>query len=474
MLEARVRDLWRLYTEDREAVIAGLRQGECDAILPAARTFFDAFAAFLHRHGVLVQFDQFPEHRRRASIPAFFFCTTLLHLPLFRLQRQADIEGVLFRSPFILRLLGFNARQIAEGFYAGDGPRPFTAEALGDFFAEVAPETLLEQQRRLLRHLRRRFPAAFARGVYGMDCMTVAAPPGKGGLEAARFVVCVLFLHLGSSALPLLWSYAPEVGEGTGDISLGRELVARAREALEPGDLARLLIDRGFLDGAWLAGQADLGTEVIVGLKSDMLAYGDLVGLARLEDTPWEAVPPPRNHRDPPPRRAVALFPAIESWPSCPVPLTGLVVRDEYPDGTVREQAYVTPHPFADGATFYAEARRRWDDEEGFMALARYWGINGLPPLRLGLARAVVHFTLLAYLLLGLFRWQEPADRPLTSLPRAFVPEVELAVYVGHSYALLGASDVVAIVLDHADVWQRHRHTILAALRLSERRLDTT
>lgn len=474
MLASSERDQWVLFQENREAVVAALRRGECDAILPAARTFLDDFVEFLQQHQILDQFGTFPDHRDRTSIPAFFFCVTLLYLPLFRLHHLADIEGVLFRSPFILRLLGFNARQIAAGFYASTGPRPFTAEALGDFFAEVSAETLLEQQLALLRQLHRQFPEVFHRGVYAMDCMTVSAPPGRLGLPPARFVLCILALHVGKTALPILWSYAPETGEGTGDVSLGRALVARVREVLPLPDLSVLLIDRGFLDGEWLAEQAHAGTDIIIGLKENMLAYADLVGLSHLPGTVWEDVPPPQNHRDPPPARQVTLVPPIESWDACTVPLTGLVVRDRYPSGEVLYQAYVSPRAFPEGASFYREQRRRWDTEECYMALARYWNVNDLPPMRLGVGQAVVHFALVAYLLLGLWRWKTHTDGPLASLPRSLIPEVELAVYAGTAFALFTASEILTIVLNHAQTWRRNRSTILAALRLSERRLDTS
>ncbi len=89
-------------------------------------------------------------------------------------------------------------------------------------------------------------------------------------------------------------------------------------------------------------------------------------------------------------------------------------------------------------------------------------------------AQALVHFALVADLLLSLFRWQTRAKGPLASLPHAIVPEVELAVDVGHAYALLTGGEVVAILLDHADAWHHNRSRILAALRLNERRLDTS
>jgi len=97
-----------------------------------------------------------------------------------------------------------------------------------------------------------------------------------------------------------------------------------------------------------------------------------------------------------------------------------------------------------------------------------------LPPMRLGLVRAVVHFALLAYLLLGLFRWQEQRPGRLMAPPRLLMPEIELAVYVGPHYALLTGSELVEIMLDHAAAWKANRRLILATLKQAERRRDTS
>jgi hypothetical protein len=84
--------------------------------LPAARGFLDGFAGFLLEAGLLGVLEQFPDHRQRRTIPIFFFCNSLVHRPLFRLERLAPIERTLFRSAYILRQMGFNALQIEEGF----------------------------------------------------------------------------------------------------------------------------------------------------------------------------------------------------------------------------------------------------------------------------------------------------------------------------------------------------------------------
>jgi hypothetical protein len=57
----------------------------------------DGFAQFCLEAGVLEVLEQFPDHRRRRSIPMFFFCNVMVHRPLFQLKRLAPIERTLFR-----------------------------------------------------------------------------------------------------------------------------------------------------------------------------------------------------------------------------------------------------------------------------------------------------------------------------------------------------------------------------------------
>ena len=128
---------WQIFVENREAVVAALERGECAGILPAVRGFLDGFAGFLLEGGVLELLEEFPDHRQRRTIPMFFFCHTLVYRPLFRLERIAPIERTLFRSPYILRQLGFNALQMEEGFYqTPEGQRPFRAQAIADCFSK--------------------------------------------------------------------------------------------------------------------------------------------------------------------------------------------------------------------------------------------------------------------------------------------------------------------------------------------------
>ncbi len=105
-VEAREQD-WYVFVENREAVLAALQEGRATGFLLAARSFLDGFAEFCLRAGVLKAFEAFPDHRARRSIPMFFFCNTLVHRPLWHLPRLQPIQDTLFRSPYILRQLGF-------------------------------------------------------------------------------------------------------------------------------------------------------------------------------------------------------------------------------------------------------------------------------------------------------------------------------------------------------------------------------
>ena len=145
---------WQVFIENRAEVVAALERGECDGILPAARGFLDGFAQFMLESGVLSTLEAFPDGRQRRSIPIFFFCNTLIHRPLFSLTRLAPIERTLFRSPYVLRQLGFNALQIRDGFYRSYQQRhPFTVEAIPECFAGTEEKDFQDHQKRVLSQL---------------------------------------------------------------------------------------------------------------------------------------------------------------------------------------------------------------------------------------------------------------------------------------------------------------------------------
>ena len=460
---------WFVFTENREAVVAALAAGRCDGILPAARSFLDGFAEFCQQAGVLPAFERFPDRRARRSIPMFFFCHTLVYRPLFHLPRLQPIQETLFRSPHILRQLGFNARQIADGFYeTAEGERPFRAQAIADAFARAQAEDFLINQQEVLAALWAYCPGQFQSALWAMDSVHFRVPRGAHTPEQA-FKACVLGVWQDSVVWPMLWMLVPS---DVAEITVGRQLVAAAEAVIGAGTIEHLLVDRGYLDGAWFTQLHARGTRVTIGVREDMLILEDMRNLSRLPGQTWEAAAPPQLHSAPLPQREIMSLPAMEAeWASCDTPLSSCLIRDTYPD-KVCYRGLVTTVPDISACDILRDDRQRWTLEEVFMTLTRYWHFDDLPPCRLGVALAMTHFALLAYTLLG-FYLQEvdlAADTKTWNQapPPIPLPERELAIYAGPYFALLLPSQLVSIILHHMDTWQANREQLLMALRLAE------
>ena len=476
-----------MVTEDRAAVLAALERGECEGLIPAAVGFLDDFATFLDKHGVLAQFALLPDPRERRSIVVPFFCNVLLHKQLFRLPALADIDRVLFRSPDVLRKLGFNMRQVNEGFYCGSKHKPFDVEALSDFFAAITAKQLQRHQRKLASHLWQRLPVLPQSGVAILDANTTVVPPGHRKRPGTQIKTCVLGLRAAGQVFPVLWDFTDRgVGEDA-DLTQGKRLIAAARVALGPTAIHHLLVDRGFIDGAWISRLKADGIHTIIGLRENMDLYQDMLGLCQLDDAVWLAAPPPKLPQGPIPQRALCPLSDLDTWDACTAPLVGLVIRDTYPD-RVEYQCLVSTDLSLTPEQLHQFHRDRWSIEEGFMDLTRYWPLDKVGSCRPAVARAQIHFLLLAYLLLHLFAHEtgllpEPTPTEAGSfaaltpvrrrrkprLPRPeLLPGREITAYFGDHYTILLPSELVTIILDHIEAWQNNRQQLLAALRFCE------
>lgn len=459
---------WSLVTEDRDAVLAALKRGECDGLVPTAGEFLDGFVEFLSDRGILGCFEQFPDGRARRSIGPEFFCNTLLHKALFRLPSLAQIGPVLFHSTDVLRRLGFNLRQVQDGFYRSDGQRPFDPEALADFFDALEPAQLQQHQLALAAQLVQECPGLCETGTAVLDATTVTVPPGHYQRPGGQVKACVLSLRAAGRVLPLLWDFTLRGPGEDGDLTQGKQLIAAAREAFGEGVIRRLLVDRGFIDGAWVSALKAAGIDTVIGLRSDMDLYEDMIGLSRLDDAQWLPAPPPKLHdKKQRPRRELCFLTDLDTWSACTVPLCGIVIRDTYPD-RVQVQCLVTTDLDLSPHDLHQLNRDRWDIEESFMDLTRYWGLDALGACRIPVAVAQIHFIFLAYTLLHLFDHELAlqGERPLPS--PALLPGREITVYWRDHYVILLPSELFTLVFDHYQAWLANREQLIAAMRFCE------
>lgn len=442
-----------MLSESEDAVLSALSRGETDGMLPAGSGAMDRFAKFLSESGVAEVLSGFADHRERRSIPAFLFCNLLLHKSLLNIGSLSQIGPILFSSPDSLRMLGFNMRQIQEGFYSGGTQRPLNVESVGDFFAACDLKDFQSNQKDVLRRLLSSYPELLAEGNLVMDCIEFSIPAGRGNDTEKRLEACVLCSTRHGECLPLLWSFINAKSQA--DITQGKALMAEALSTLGK-KVKRLVVDRGFLSGEWVGELKKKRIDTVIGLKTDMVLYTDMLSLASDPETLWlnADLPKYRKSKSQPSSRHIAYLSDLETWDSCKVPLAGIVIRDTYPDGRVIYQCVVTTDLGAEPEQIHAWIRSRWAIEETFMRESRYGSLNSIGSCRVGVGAAIAHFSLLAFTLLRLFETREQEDEPVS---RFAIPSagLEVVAYWGQYYAITQMSRLLSIILERPPDIQR-------------------
>jgi hypothetical protein len=208
------------------------------------------------------------------------------------------------------------------------------------------------------------------------------------------------------------------------------------------GVMKRLILDRGFLDGAQIGRcKREFGIDVFIPVRHNMDIYQDVVGLAeagQLDFQPWvpaEACPQPipvhrperikkreearqktlaqQKAETPPPdpkalstqrvRSEVAAVNGLETFSTCPVPLNALVNREVYADGHVDYWVLLDTAPIRDPGRTRQEYGLRPMIEERHRQLKCFSDLESFTSRAFSLIVNQVVFVLLTYSLLQWF-----------------------------------------------------------------------
>jgi len=220
------------------------------------------------------------------------------------------------------------------------------------------------------------------------------------------------------------------------------------------GLMKRLILDRGFLDGAQMGRcQHEFGIDILIPVRSNMEIYQDVVGLAQagqLSFQPWTPAPPGPQpiplHRPerikkreearqktlarqkaqaPPPnpkalstqrvRSEVAAVNGLETFSTCPIPLNALVNREVYADGHVDYWVLLDTAPIRQPAGTRQEYGLRETIEERHRQLKCFSDLEAFTSRAFNVIANQVVFVLLTYSLLQwyLLRISSPNSRLL-------------------------------------------------------------
>jgi hypothetical protein len=151
---------WQSYERAQKEVYRKLRARERpEAVVGAGWGFLDQFFIFLFSLGFFARVDLRPKRVKRVMVPTVLMILTYEMKQLMGISSMNQLEEHLFRDTALLKIIGFTARQIQEGFCRrGKGKRqgPMHRDTLADFLSKFSSQEvdfiLKEAVRVLVKH----------------------------------------------------------------------------------------------------------------------------------------------------------------------------------------------------------------------------------------------------------------------------------------------------------------------------------
>ena len=261
---------WQFYERAQREVYRKLRVRERpEAVVGAGWGFLDHFFIFLFSLGFFARVDFRPKRVKRVMIPTVLMILTYEVKQLMGISSMNQLGEHLFRDTALLKIIGFTARQIQEGFCRrGKGKRqgPMHRDTLADFLSRFSSREvdfiLKEAVRVLVKH-------RLIRGrTYILDATDLPTTKHYNGCGVKRVVrrewnskegkeVEIVKYVYGYKLLVLLEAKhkivvaARVVKINEHEKNFTREMIKEAQHRTG-GNVKVLLVDRGFIDGVLL------------------------------------------------------------------------------------------------------------------------------------------------------------------------------------------------------------------------------
>lgn len=373
-----------LLRRNQEQVEAAVREGAYDAVFLSGHNLFDELVALLVATGVFAVFKVLRINRKRPGIPDEMMIRVLLVSILLRCPSIRAIPERLFGDHGVLRFLGFNVRELEEGFNKRGGPdkeKPFSHETIYDLWGEghLEEASIADAADEYFRKL-------FAQGLVAGTTYVLDGTSVIGG-KTRRLLVLLLNVRGGREVVAEYRLRQQKEGEEPqkGELTLGKEVVKAALAA--GANIRQLIVDRGYIDGPWMKELDAKGIDLLVRIKEDMALFEDLEGHGRAQGAEWKGAEVVRRigGRNVLYWVRVLLVKGLESWDSYEGPLTGLLIEYVPLEGKDAFKSYrmalVTPRKYDDPWVMLDHWGLRWRIEnsgnrelkEGFLLEKGLW-----------------------------------------------------------------------------------------------------
>jgi hypothetical protein len=288
---------WQFHERGQKEVYRKLKARQRpQAVVGAGWGFLDHFFIFLFSLGFFARVDFRPARVKRVMVPTVLMILTYEVKELIGISSMNQLEEHLFRDTALLKIIGFTARQIQEGFcQRGEGKRrgPMHRDTLADFlsrFTAKEVDFILEEAVRVLvkhRLVRRKTYILDATdlpttqryrgcGVKKVGKKVWSNKEGKA-VEVVEYVYGYKLLVLLEARHKLVVA-ARVVKINEPEKKFTKRLVQEAQQRTG-GAVKVLLVDRAFIDGVllwWL--WKKMGIRFVIPARSNMEVSQDLRG----------------------------------------------------------------------------------------------------------------------------------------------------------------------------------------------------
>ena len=522
-----------IFEENKPLVLEALRNGEFDYIEAASEVFEADFFRFIEARAFLGELaETYPMPRQKEEVPFWFYVASNLSMRLHGVH-AFDSFPLVVRSGGMLQAFGPKAgRKVVhpetkettvccEGFNRKnhyDRQTPCDPDYLRKVAKDTEAEALLGWFNRDVGKVFRRHRAFDPEGIFIGDGSYLFVPdnPNYEGsvkllfdedhhpisleqyqkLTEARKTRCqwrrcykmVTLLHTNRRREFFLFVAVKVISGKDHESPVLYELVEQWVETVGMGVIKRLILDRGFLDGAAISlCKKKYGIDILIPLRRNMDLYVDALALFREPEVPWVEYQEPKEEgkgplrpkppvirqrekkrqkklrqlkeQQPPPpldkvlvKTEVASIGEFRSWSSCTVPLSVVANREHYADGHIETWFLVDTQEVRDPRQPRQEYHLRPSTEERYRQLKCFSDLTHFTSRAFSLVLNQVVFIMLAYDLLQIYLLhQGRKDLNQKTLPRIrqqLLPSDNyLLVYWQNYYGLFRPFELVGFVV---------------------------
>jgi len=418
-----------IYEENKVKVLERLREGEVDYMDLSNWSYQDRFFAFL----LATRFFEicgasYPSPRRKEEVPVWFLLCCSVVMRLNTTGAYQKLPGLLKNGPILSRVK-FNVGGVNGGFNhknRKERQAPVDFDGVRKFFKD----TEAAQQRmwynsdvvKFYRHNR----AFDKHGIFLMDQTHIVVPDNdnyKGAVrmpvdehgqlldlghltaeqrKAVKYRSCYALselVHIGkedTSSVVAGYQWGPG---NTDELVHGHELVNNFIAAVGTGVMKLLIVDRGFIQGAFVTMvKQEAKSDVLFPLRKDMDMYQRAV--LSVESAQWSGSwSSYRSYEKDGIRYTedVASVRNIGLWDECKVPLHLSIMRTTGSTGVVAYWVLASTFQFKSAKEAFEHYGMRTRIEEDHRQFKCFWNLNAFTSPHEALVESQVLFTLLTY-----------------------------------------------------------------------------